>query len=316
LDRNYVSDFAIFSLYYAFFTSLYVGLTYGRENRESFDYGFFLWAWANIYLGRSVLIPCLETFWIFSGTKTNANADSQNIPLSDVLATQLGYNYFFAHLLNEFSEENLLCWKAIEVLRRNTSYQRMMDIYTKFIEDDAVFMVNIPGALRALTTKEVKDATEQTSLQIIQSLYNNVQIELFRLMQGDSFVRFKSSNLFARYQAHEPFDMSEESESSSSNTSPRSASRGSRSNSFAKPGGGFIPSPSSHGLNPASGERESGTARTIKLELGTVTGRDSLILQAPPSPTASTPRKPPQDSLRAPSGADEVKTPAPSNSEI
>jgi len=300
-----VSDFALFSLYYAFFTCLYIGLTFNRENRESFDFGFFLWAWANIYLGRSVLRPCLETFWIFSGSKPQ-NGDAQNIPLSDVLATQLGYNYFFAHLLNEFSEENLLCWKAIEVLRRNTSYQRMMDIHTKFIENDAVFMINIPGALRGITTSEVKAANEQTSLQIIQSIYNNVQLELFRLMQGDSFVRFKSSNLFARYQAREPFDMSEESESSTTGPSTGRNSRGSRSNSFAKPGGGFIASPSSQGLNP-SGDRDTGTSR-IKLELGTVTGRDSLILQVPPSPTATTPRQPPRDSIRAPSGADEVKT--------
>jgi len=214
------------------------------------------------------------------------STDPQNIPLSDVLASTLGYNYFFAHLLNEFSEENLICWKAIEVLRRNTSYQRMMDIYTKFIQEDAVLMVNIPGALRTSTINEVKDCNEQTSLQVIQSIYNPVQVELFRLMQGDSFVRFKSSQLFARFQAREPFDLSEESDSSTTNPTKTPTSRTTRANSFGKPG-----SPSSHGLN-TSGDRETGNANRLKLDVAS-TGRDSVTV--PPSPTGgATPRPPSQ----------------------
>jgi hypothetical protein len=275
-----VTDFTIFLVYYAFFTILYISLTYARENRESFDYGFFLWAWATIYLARSIVLPCLETFWIFGGLKPSSgiNNDATQIPLSDVLATPLGYNYFFAHLLNEFSEENLLCWKAIETLRRNTSHQRMMDILSKFIENDAVFMINIPGKTRAEIRASVLACNEQTSLQVIQSIYDPVQIEVFRLMQGDSFVRFKSSQLFVRYQSREPFDFQQE-DSESSATIP---GRGSRTNSFVKS------PPTPHGLS-TTGDREGGSTR-IKLELGVVTGRDSITapLTGPPSPTAAT----------------------------
>lgn len=41
--------------------------------------------------------------------------------LEEILATKLGFAYFYEHCANEFSTENVLCWRAIDSFKKRTS---------------------------------------------------------------------------------------------------------------------------------------------------------------------------------------------------
>lgn len=57
------------------------------------------------------------------------------------LQSPTGFQYFHAHLQAEFSEENILCWKAIKSWLKRPSHSQFQNVFVKFVTPNAPLQV-------------------------------------------------------------------------------------------------------------------------------------------------------------------------------
>ncbi|CEP02111.1 hypothetical protein PBRA_002376 [Plasmodiophora brassicae] len=143
-------------------------------------------------------------------------------PLKAVLTHPIGYERFKEFLRTEFSVENLLCWSAVtavikdcqkRVVTMDEFDQKFKDIYDLYIAPGSPNEVRLAGFLDSSRRTPQKisvvpgedidifedDGVDSSKVAALREL----QREIFKLMENDSFNRFKHSKKFARFIAME-----------------------------------------------------------------------------------------------------------------
>jgi hypothetical protein len=128
-----------------------------------------------------------------------------SMPLPMVLAYREGLENVTEFLASEHSTENIQFWQFIkqyhECIKNNEQleavHKMIGSIFIQFIDHDAINELNIPARLRAdliVVIREL-DSTKQPP----SDLFDPCLDEIFRMMNKDSFPRFKSSPQFKTF---------------------------------------------------------------------------------------------------------------------
>lgn len=129
-----------------------------------------------------------------------------NLNLDHLLETDHGAAAFEAQLQREFSEENLAFWQAVREYRAieggPARLTRAREIDTEFVQEGSMRQVNLPSGLVAKFTTALAACESEAPVDIFDAASD----EVFRLMERDTFSRFKSdpsalSNLVDGYYA-------------------------------------------------------------------------------------------------------------------
>jgi len=190
-----------FGIYYIILSLVYQVLKFAASSSHMnpFDFRYLEWLIYATYQTHSVIIPLLKTIPLFQRAIDEKNQE----PLDEMLATKLGFAYFYRHCSEEFSAENVLCWKAIEGFKRKTTVDGFKEIVRKFIGNDAIMQVNI-GFQMEKKIMAIKPETLQ--LGELQIALDECSAELLKLMIRDSFPRFLASPLGKRYAQKLPME--------------------------------------------------------------------------------------------------------------
>jgi len=152
-------------------------------------------------------------------------APTTTINMNDFLNSEVGYNHFLSFLKSEYSEENLLFWKAVENFHHNATNETAHQIYSEYIAPESPNEINISFLVRQAieralsvhgcvsehgkentseektSAKETEPTTEaSSSTTIVDScLFDEAQVEVSKLMQRDSLPRFQQTPLWVEY---------------------------------------------------------------------------------------------------------------------
>jgi len=197
------------------------------------------------YLFRAVLSLGLRTLpFMLKGSLV------PEVDLHDLLNTKRGFEFFLAYCGYKFSPKNPLCWEAIDKFKKKTTYNGFCDLYTKYIDEGTPLEVNISDDLRRRMKKNYDEFTVETALSDLQSAYDEVQAELLRVMQEDSYRRFLHHTLYQKYKSGESLSPQERlgeisgRESSVQTTETTPSGGGLRGDSKTRPSAITLPRPS------------------------------------------------------------------------
>jgi len=142
-------------------------------------------------------------YQVYRALKIKYNAsEASGVTLSSILKSETGFVLFEQHVINEFSAENLTCWKAIRDYKTKfdsvtpaANVKTVKRIYHRFIKPGSFFEVNISGA-----SKEAFDELlDLDPSSVTKDVFDSVEQELYNLMSNDSFIRFANSAAFQSY---------------------------------------------------------------------------------------------------------------------
>ncbi|CAL1543696.1 unnamed protein product [Lymnaea stagnalis] len=109
-----------------------------------------------------------------------------------LLKDPIGIGIFTNFLKKEFSEENVIFWKACEQYRQLADdHQRKSqakDIYSRYLSTKASDPVNVDSAARSYSEKFLDNPTA--------IMFDVAQQQIFQLMRQDSYARFLKSDLY------------------------------------------------------------------------------------------------------------------------
>ena len=123
--------------------------------------------------------------------------DRRKDSLITVLRNEGAYQAFKSHLEDEFSFENIAFLEQVQKYRK--TYDDMSNklaklelnaIYDEFIADDAPQEVNIKSAHRSTLRENLQSKNPATE----PSVLNGAELEVYEMIQGDAFARFKTKN--------------------------------------------------------------------------------------------------------------------------
>jgi len=121
--------------------------------------------------------------------------------LSDILKDDTGAKLFEQHLLNEFSVENLTFWKTVKRWKekfdetpRDIRKIEAENIIRRWIDEGGLFQLNISSGL----FNKVKNRFTNEIL-VAKDLFDEIQRDIYRLMESDSFRRFVDSPMFQQF---------------------------------------------------------------------------------------------------------------------
>ena len=111
--------------------------------------------------------------------------------LDVLLADPEGRTCFRLFLESEYSDENLLFWEEVQLLKQLTGKskikQKVKEIYLKFVIDDAPKMLNLTMPVRFnVASKVIKNPSDK-------NCFEEAENSIFKLMNADSFRRFKAT---------------------------------------------------------------------------------------------------------------------------
>jgi len=142
---------------------------------------------------------------IFEGDKTKKDTPRRrvpNIPLQAVLLSPQGVSLFAKFLESEFSVENLAFWIAINEFKISFHQNDGRDptivgreIFNYYVGDSATQLVNISGKSR----QSLKNIFENNEAEIVSTIFDEAQNEVFLVLQRDSYHRFKQTEVFISF---------------------------------------------------------------------------------------------------------------------
>lgn len=77
------------------------------------------------------------------------------LQLLGMLRTNIGYRFLLLHCYREYSEENILCFKALEAFKRHPTAHTLLSIHEKYIKAGSELMINISSRARQIITEFV-----------------------------------------------------------------------------------------------------------------------------------------------------------------
>lgn len=118
--------------------------------------------------------------------------------LKHLLAHSLGLSTFRNYLKRNLAEENIDFWSAIEDFKKDIELQSMSkranEIYNTYCCEGASRQVNLPCSIRTRVENALKNAEKSDEQKPLdQSLFNDAQNEIYKLLVRDNFVRFRQS---------------------------------------------------------------------------------------------------------------------------
>ena len=133
---------------------------------------------------------------------SNANNESQinDIQLTDILADPAGVNSFTAHLIREFSIENIAFWKECQNYKSINPddlpflLEKATQMFEDFIRSDSMHQVNIPSVVYNNLKVAIID-NKDVNIHTFDAACD----EIILLMSRDSFSRYRKSDLFKKY---------------------------------------------------------------------------------------------------------------------
>jgi len=113
----------------------------------------------------------------------------------------VGIRLFTEFLTKEFSEENIVFWKACQeyksITDKSLKIRKAEQIFSQHLASDAPEPVNIDSGARQAASEAVKSGTSVNGGS--PELFNNSQKQIYNLMKMDSFQRFLQSSIFKEY---------------------------------------------------------------------------------------------------------------------
>ena len=127
-----------------------------------------------------------------TGANSSSNFDWETT-LEVLLADPEGRTCFRQFLESEYSDENLLFWEEVQQLKqitgKNKVKQKVKEIYLKFVVDDAPKMLNLTMPVRFnVASKVIRNPSDK-------NCFEEAENSIFKLMNADSFRRFKATTI-------------------------------------------------------------------------------------------------------------------------
>ncbi|XP_045189698.2 regulator of G-protein signaling 12-like isoform X2 [Mercenaria mercenaria] len=121
------------------------------------------------------------------------------VSFDKLLKDSIGITVFTEFLKKEFSEENVVFWKACEdfknIIDSNYRKSKAQELYDKHVSVRACECVNIDSVARKAVESQLENPTPQT--------FDTAQQQIFQLMKQDSYSRFLKSSLYKSYMMDE-----------------------------------------------------------------------------------------------------------------
>lgn len=112
----------------------------------------------------------------------------------NVMSSSHGRQTFGEFLRTEFSEENLLFWLAVDELQKIADHEKMeekcRDIYEDFISILSPKEVSLDAQVREIVNRKMMRPSRHT--------FDEAQLQIYTLMQRDSYPRFLNSETYKR----------------------------------------------------------------------------------------------------------------------
>lgn len=129
------------------------------------------------------------------------NDDIVELTLLQILEHPSGARLFKQHLLNEYSAPNLAFWRATKEWKDNYN-QTSQDarkvqadnIVRRFLLDESSLQVSVSYYCKESVIKVMQEDDRYPV-----DLFEEISLEIFRLMENDSFLRFRMSSAYAIY---------------------------------------------------------------------------------------------------------------------
>jgi len=142
--------------------------------------------------------------------------------LESLLVTKQGFESFRKFLTAEFSVENLLFYADVEELRKKITLGATIEVlrqenkrlYNKYVISDAPFQVNLPDLIVASISVKMKIFHNEGKVDLDKNadpmssrdhqpqpptIFDEAQGCIYKLMETDSFQRYKTSQLYSEY---------------------------------------------------------------------------------------------------------------------
>jgi len=125
--------------------------------------------------------------------------------VSKIIHTPKGYFHFFSFLELEYSQENLLFWRAVKDFERDFASDKSsgeikehaMRLWNNYIGPQAENMINLSSE----TIKSFRDqlfSKSRFSTDLLFQACEAAKLDIEQLLSRDSFQRFKKSPLYAK----------------------------------------------------------------------------------------------------------------------
>lgn len=111
-----------------------------------------------------------------------------------VISCTAGRRYFREFLRSEFSEENMLFWLACEDLKKEDDEQRVEE-KARIIYEDYISLIS---PTEVSLDAKVRDVINRNMAKPTQQVFDDAQLQIYTLMQRDSYPRFLASETYRR----------------------------------------------------------------------------------------------------------------------
>ena len=118
-----------------------------------------------------------------------------NLNLNTLLISNKGAAFFGEQLALEFSDENLAFWQAVTEYKATEDgaerVKKALALEREFVEDGAERQVNLPSSIRQPLLAALKASSVDAPPD--PSVFDAASTEIFKLMERDTFARFKNN---------------------------------------------------------------------------------------------------------------------------
>lgn len=181
---------------------------------EKFDPGHFherepiSFEWSIMFdLNTYFVLLYIFPYRLYRSTKSGNVGSSLDFGM--ILSNPIAFKMFKQHLKKEYSAPNLCFWKAMKEWReaydhesRDVRENIVMNIYRKWLREDSPTEVAVNSQVRTKLEETIFSDVEngvQSSNRFPKKLFDDIISEVYRLMEEDSFVRFKATKLYKVY---------------------------------------------------------------------------------------------------------------------
>eukprot|EP00924_Labyrinthula_sp_SR-Ha-C_P015534 snap_masked-scaffold_4-processed-gene-2.9-mRNA-1 protein AED:1.00 eAED:1.00 QI:0/0/0/0/1/1/2/0/470 len=172
------------------------------KKKIGFDYAVLIDIGLNWFCLRTICIPVLIVLWrrnFEKSSRFDPKEESKRLTFHDLLRNEEGMKYFKAHLLFEFSSENLdfyitaKNWKdnydSVASWEKRKKYAK--NIYNRWLSPKGVSPVNVGFFITKKVEKNLLN-----DLHVRKDLFDEALDEVYLLMERDSFGRFQAKPVY------------------------------------------------------------------------------------------------------------------------
>uniref|UniRef100_A0A1I7UX12 RGS domain-containing protein n=1 Tax=Caenorhabditis tropicalis TaxID=1561998 RepID=A0A1I7UX12_9PELO len=127
----------------------------------------------------------------FGNVATQEDVANWSLCFATLMNSKVGRYHFKRFLTKERADEYLSFWEEVEELKKTVNQteieNKIMFIYETYIQSHTHHEISISGAERIKINNALK------AEEFIASIFNNVQLEIYRVMEKDIYIRFCKS---------------------------------------------------------------------------------------------------------------------------